>query len=345
MSSFSSKYLRDLTIHPSSSWLISQCAEARGKQDFWQQTRPEILNTLHEYAMIQSTESSNRIEGVEVEAKRLLPLVSGKIKPIDRPEEEVVGYKKALNYIYKNFASIKINAQTIKKLHSLAQQGNISDAGKFKTKDNEIIEILANGERVIRFRATPAKETEKAIDQLCLSYNDVISKPFPDILIISSFVFDFLCIHPFRDGNGRVSRLLTILICLQNGFSVVRYISIERIIEENKEEYYKVLKESSNHWHESKHQLLPWWNYFFRIIREAYKELSFKVENAKLGDNKSEIIRQIILEQVGPFKLSYIQKLIPTVSQQLIKKVLSDLKKDKKLKSFGRGAGSVWEVL
>lgn len=140
---------------------MSQCAEAREKQDLWQQTRPEVLKSLQESAIIQSSESSNRIEGVEVSPKRLIPLINGKVRPADRPEEEVVGYKRALNHIYKNFESIKINSQTIQKLHALAQKGNISDAGKFKTKDNEIIEILPNGERVVRFKATPAKKLKR----------------------------------------------------------------------------------------------------------------------------------------------------------------------------------------
>lgn len=345
MSSFHPKYLKTLSIHPSTSWLIAQCTEARGKQDLWQQTKPEILKSLNESAIIQSTESSNRIEGVEVAPKRLIPLIRGKTKPQDRSEEEVVGYKQALKYIYKNHSSLKIDIKTIQKIHYLAQEGNISDAGKFKTKDNEIIEFLENGERVIRFKATPASQTKKAINQLCLSYNDTINQALPDILVIASFIFDFLCIHPFRDGNGRVSRLLTTLLCLQNGYSVVKYISLERIIEESKDDYYRVLKESSVHWHQRQHQLLPWWNYFFGVIRQAYKELAFKVENTKSGDSKSELIRQIILDQSGPFALADIKKLVPSVSLQLIKKVLSSLKKDQKIKCTGRGAGAYWELL
>lgn len=345
MSSFHPQYLKALSIHPSSTWLISQCTEARGKQDLWQQTKPEILKSLNDSAMIQSTESSNRIEGVEVAPKRLIPLMRGKAKPQDRPEEEVVGYKQALKYIYKNYSSLKIDIKTIQKIHALAQEGNISDAGKFKTKDNEIIEFLESGEKIIRFKATPASQAKKAVEQLCLSYNYTINQTFPDLLMIANFIFDFLCIHPFRDWNGRVSRLLTTLLCLQNGYSVVKYISLERIIEESKYDYYRVLKESSDHWHQRRHQLLPWWNYFFGIVRQAYKELAFKVENTQSRDSKSGLIRQIVLDQPGSFALADIQKLVPSVSLQLIKKVLSSLKKEKKIKCTGRGAGAYWELL
>lgn len=345
MHSFLASYLKNLTLHPSTTWLISQCTEARGKQDLWQQTRPELLKSLRESAIVQSSESSNRIEGVEVAASRLIPLIQGKAKPQDRPEEEVVGYKKALAYIYKNFQSIKITPQTIKKLHALAQQGSVSDAGKFKSRDNEIIEILPNGERSVRFRATKASETEKAIEQLCLGYNDTINRSFPDILVISNFIFDFLCVHPFRDGNGRVSRLLTLLLLQQNGYLVGQYISLERIIEETKDDYYRVLKESSHKWHESKHDLLPWWNYFFSVIKDAYKELNSKVQNHQGGDTKSDLLRQIILQTSGRFKLSDIARLAPGISPQLIKKILAELKADEKIESHGHGAGAYWEVL
>jgi Fic family protein len=345
MHSFIPSYLKKLVMHPSTTWLISQCTEARGKQELWQQTRPEILKSLQESAIIQSSESSNRIEGVQVEQKRLVPLIFGKAKPNDRPEEEIIGYKKALAYIHKNYASIKISSQTIKKLHALAQKGSVSDAGKFKIRDNEIIEILPNGERTIRFKATKAADTEKAIEQLCLGYQDIINKSYPDILVISNFVFDFLCIHPFRDGNGRVSRLLTMLLLMQNGYFIGKYISIERIIEENKDDYYRLLKESSDGWHLEKHDLMPWWNYFFSIIKEAYKELNLRVEQYQGPDNKSGLIRQIILQTANSFQLSDITKLTPNISQQLIKKVLAELKKEGKVQSHGRGAGSYWKVL
>ena len=148
-------------------WLIGQCMEAKGKQDLWHKTRPEAMSALREIAIIQSAESSNRIEGVEVEKDRLLPLLSGKVRPIDRPEEEVLGYKNALSWIHKNYKKIEINSETLLKLHLFCQENSSGDAGKFKEKDNEIIEIFPNGERVVRFVPVSAKKTPYAIEQMC----------------------------------------------------------------------------------------------------------------------------------------------------------------------------------
>jgi Fic family protein len=344
VNSFRPDYLNHFLFHPSTTWFLSQCAEARGKQDLWQKTRPEILKTLQDSAIVQSTESSNRIEGVEVRKDRLLPLVLGNLKPFDRNEEEIVGYRKALSFIHQNYHDLKITSETIKKLHLLAQDGQIGDAGVFKKSDNEIIEILPNGERTIRFKATLASETEHAVSQMCLGYNDLINqKKFPDLFLISTFVFDFLCIHPFRDGNGRVSRLLTLLLLYQNNYLVGRYISLERLVEISKQDYYRVLKQSSDQWHEKKHDLFSWTNYFISILREAYKELEIRVENVQVPDSKTSLVRQIIEEFPGKFRLRDVSALLPEVSDELIKKVLNDFKKEEKYFLEGRGPGAYWK--
>lgn len=168
MTSFAPNYLDSIRFHPTTTWMLSQCAEARGMQEMWKKIRPQILRKLREVAIVQSAESSNRIEGVEVEKDRLVPLVLGRAKPRDRSEEEIVGYRKALNYIHKYHQTISISPETILKLHELAQGGLIGDAGKWKTRDNEIIEFSSSGERSIRFRPVEAKKTAKAIAQLCL---------------------------------------------------------------------------------------------------------------------------------------------------------------------------------
>lgn len=330
-------------------WLIGQCMEAKGKQGLWNHTRPEAMKALREIAIIQSAESSNRIEGVEIESKRLVPLLLGNSKPMDRPEEEVLGYKNALAYVHENWDKIKINKSTILKIHKLCQQGTISDAGKFKAKDNEIIEILSNGERKIRFIPTKASETPKAIEQICLKYQDEIGKSdIPDLYVVANFILDFLCVHPFHDGNGRTSRLLTILLLYKSGYYVGKYISLERIIEEHKENYYDSLYKSSQDWHKGKNKPLHFVMFFSSILRQAYNELSEKVEamksNPRHGD-KTGLIRKIVLDQIAPFSLKDIEAQLPSVSMQLIKKVFSELKLEKKIKLSGRGKGAVWEVL
>ncbi len=331
-------------------WLIGQCMEARGKQDLWQKTRPETMDALRDIAIIQSAESSNRIEGVEVEKARLVPLLSGKVRPIDRPEEEILGYKNALAWIHKHYKKTEVSSELILKLHSLCQENASGDAGKFKTRNNEIIEILPNGERTIRFVPTEASKTPKAIEQLCKRYRDEIEKEnAPDLGIISNFVLDFLCIHPFRDGNGRVSRLLTIYLLYKNSYDVGRYISLERLIEEMKEEYYSALIKSSEDWHEKKHDPFPWMIFFASTLRRAYNELAEKVERStkisSLIKGKTEVVQREILTQIGSFTLRDIEALCPSVSSQLIKKVLSELKKEKKVALEGKGRGAFWKVL
>lgn len=330
-------------------WLIGQCMEAKGKQDLWQKTRPEAMNALREIAIIQSTESSNRIEGIEVEKDRLLPLLSGKIRPIDRPEEEVLGYKNTLSWIHENYKKIEVTPQTLLKLHLFCQENASGDAGKFKEKNNEIIEIFPNGERIIRFAPVSAKKTPKATEQMCLKYRHSINQQNgPDLGIIANTILDFLCIHPFRDGNGRVSRLLTILLLYQNSYEVGKYISLERIVEEQKEDYYLALKKSSKSWHENKHDPFPWMMFFVSHIRRAYNELDEKVERTPLiasQGGKTDIVKKIIFSQVGLFSLRDIEKLCPSVSIQLIKKVLTELKKDKMVKLEGKGRGASWKVV
>src|SRR3990167_2186373 len=346
MHSFNPEIIKNLELPIPVVWLVGQCMELRGKQDLWMKTKPEVMKTLKEIAIIQSVESSNRIEGVTVSKNRLKPLVLNQTKPKDRPEEEIYGYKKALDWIHRDFKKINIDPKAILKLHELAQGGHSSDAGRWKTKNNEIIEILPNGERIIRFVPVVSEKTPKYMEQLCLAYQDVLQKKqLPELLIIASFVFDFLCIHPFRDGNGRVSRLLTLLLLYQHGFDVGRYISIERIIESTKQDYYQVLHNCSQGWHESQHDIKPWWIYFLSTLKEAYRELSNRVEGSDLLAPKGRVIEGLILEQTGEFTLSTIQNLCPNVSQQMIKKVLNGLKIKKKVQLVGKGRGAKCRVL
>ncbi len=314
-------------------------------QELWKKARPDTLRRLTESAIVQSAESSNRIEGVEVSKDRLRPLVLGRAKPRDRSEEEIIGYRKALSWIHRDYASIDINFETIKKLHKLAQDGMISDAGKWKTKDNDIIEILANGERRIRFHCLSAKETPKAIEQLCLGYHDVVQNNIlPDLIAISHFVLDFLCIHPFRDGNGRVSRLLTLLLLYKQSYEVGRFISLERIIETSKVDYYHALAQSSQDWHHAGHSLMSWDNYFLGVIKSGYQELKDRVDLTATGDTFSSLIQETALSFDGLFSVADICKLHPDLNRELVKKVLFFLKAEGKIVLQGKGRGAKWRV-
>jgi len=278
-----------------------------------------------------------------VESKRLIPLVLGTTQPKDRPEEEIVGYRRALLWIHKNHQKIEITPETIKKIHKLAQGGLTGDAGQWKVRDNEIVEFSQNGDRSIRFKCTPAKETPGAIKKLCLNYKGLQEKrTLPELLTVGIFVLDFLCIYPFRDGNGRVSRLLTLLCLYQCEYDVGRYVSLERIIEITKDDYYQALGSSSKHWHSSTHDLLPWWSYFLGHLKSGYQELKDRVESQQ-GDSKTAMIRGMVSEMVESFSVSDIVKLQPGLDREIVKKTLAQLKKEKIITLLGSGRGARWK--
>ena len=328
----------------STGWLLGDCMEAKGKQDLWIRQKPEILAVLREQAIIQSAESSNRIEGVTIPADRLRLVVLGKSRPRDRSEEEVAGYRKALDWIFSRKRPVSIEPAVILHLHAIAQGGTSGDADRWKTRDNEIVEILPGGERRVRFKATPAKETPAAVETLCANYREAVEAGrIPPLLVVATFVFDFLCIHPFRDGNGRVSRLLTTLLLGQHGFAVSRYISMERLVEESKDDYYRVLAECSRGWHKGTNKIAPWWNYLLGVLRRAYLEFARQVESVASRPAKGDLVRQTVLAQVGPFTLADLTRQMPAVSSQLIMKVLAEMKKTNRVRLVGRGRGAYWE--
>ena len=344
MKSFLPERLKGVTVPAGTAWLMGACMEARGKQELWRQRKPEVLDALREQAIIQSAESSNRIEGVTVESGRLKPILLEGARPRDRSEEELVGYRKALDWVHTAFADIPVEPRTILRLHELAQGGfSAGDAGQWKERNNQIIEILPNGERKVRFVPVGAKDVPGAIEQLCLSYRDVLQQDsLPPLLAAGAFVFDFLCIHPFRDGNGRVSRLLTLLLLYQLGYEVGRYLSLERIIEQEEETYYEVLAASSAGWHEAEHDLLPWWNSFLSVLRQAYRDLEQRLDIVDSGVGKSELVRQAVLKRVGAFTLREVSEECPSASGGLVRKVLSEMKKEGLVILTGRGRGARW---
>lgn len=336
--------LAEIAVPLGTSWLLASCMEARGKQDLWIRQKPEVLKALREQAIIQSVESSNRIEGVTISPDRLRPVVIGRARPRDRSEEELAGYRRALDWIFSRKTTVSITPNVVRKLHAFAQ-GSSGDAGEWKQRDNEIVEILPSGERKVRFTPTSAKDTPKAMEMLCRNYMRACEEEaIPPLLAVATFVFDLLCIHPFRDGNGRVARLATALLLQSHGFQVSQYISLERMVEESREEYYRVLGECSRGWHQGRNDILPWWNYVLGVIRSAYKELERQVESVPARPAKSGLIRQTVLAQVDQFTLADLSMQLPAASPQLIKKVLAELKKEGKVELIGKGRGARWLV-
>lgn len=328
----------------SSVWLTNSIAEYKGRQELYTRQSPQLLKSLIEMALIESAESSNRIEGVTVEKARLKPLLIGYSRPRDRSEEEVAGYRKALDLIHIKHKSLRITAQTIKELHRLCR-GGAWDAGKWKEKDNDIIRKYPDGRVEVIFKPVSAKETPEMIKQLCLSYENSISQlKYPDLYAVACLVLDFLCIHPFRDGNGRVSRLLTLLALYQHGYQAGKYISIERITEQSKQTYYESLNKSSQRWHQAKHDVFPWFNYFLGTILGAYKEFEERAGNVRPARGaKTEIVIKAIESQHGEFSISDIERGCSNVSRVMIKKVFLQMQKDKKIKCLGKGQSAKWQ--
>jgi len=325
-------------------WLMNAIAEYKGKQDLYSRQSPQILKSLVELALIESAESSNRIEGVIVEHDRLKPLILGRSKPRDRSEEEVAGYRKALDLIHAKHQSLRIDPKTILELHRLCR-GEFWDAGKWKEKDNEIIRKHPNGRVEVVFKPASAADTPEMVQQLCLSYEHAITQQkCPDLYAVACLVLDFLSIHPFRDGNGRVSRLLTLLALYQHGYNAGRYISLERIVEQSKKTYYESLNKSSQGWHSSKHDEFPWLRYFLRTVLEAYQELEARAVKIKTSRGaKTEMVEQAIERQRGDFTLNDIENTCSSVSREMIKIVFRKLQKSKKIRCLGKGKNASWQ--
>jgi Fic family protein len=330
------------SIPLSTVWYLSDLAEARGKQDLFTKQSPQKLKALREHALIESALSSNRIEGVTIERTRVKPVLQDRGQLRDRDEEEVRAYRDALNLIHEQHSKLSISEKTIKHLHFISR-ARIGDAGKYKVRDSDIIEKYPDGRTRIRFKTVSAKQTPAFMRKLVSTWNDTLAQQrVHPVLAMAALDLDFLCIHPFRDGNGRVSRLLLLLTCYQLGFEVGRYISVERLIEENKERYYETLEESSRGWHEGKHDPWPFVNYLLFILKLAYREFEERVgQMSSPRGSKTEAIINTIDHQVGSFRVADIQRECPGISLDLIRKVLKDLRP--RVECLGRGKDAKWE--
>lgn len=329
-------------VPASAAWYIGDLGEARGKQELFTKQSQQKLKVLRQHALIESAVSSNRIEGVTVDQDRVKAVVLGRSALRDRDEEEVRGYRNALKWIHERKPAVTEKA--IKELHNLAR-GKIGDAGKYKAKDSDIIERYADGTYSVRFKTVFAKDTPKCMKELnALWQHHLKTKEIHPLVVLAGFNLDFLCVHPFRDGNGRVSRLLLLLQLYHLGYEVGHYISLERLIEENKERYYETLKLSSQGWHEGNHDPWHYINYVLFIIKEAYKELEERAGQIKEPKGaKTELIEAAIRSLKSGFTVSDLEKSCPSVSRDMIRRVLHDLKKKKKVECLGRGPGATWK--
>jgi Fic family protein len=337
------KGLGEFTLPLSTVWLMNDIAEAKGRQELYTKQAPQILKALRELAIVESVESSNRIEGVTVAPDRLRPLVLGNARPRDRSEEEIQGYRYALDAIHRAAGEFPVSPEILCDMHRTIQEG-AGDAGQWKKVDNDIIELRPRQAPRIRFRTLAAKKVPKAMEETCLLYRHALDQQHvPALLAVAALVLDFLCIHPFRDGNGRVSRLLTVLALYHHGYEVGRYVSLERLIEESKEDYYAVLEASSAGWHEGRHDLLPWLNYFLAIVRRAYVQFEERAGQIKSPRGaKTTLIESAIDGLMGEFSLSDVERICPAVSRDMVRRVLQQMQRDGTIECLGKGRSAKW---
>ena len=332
------------TIPAATSWYLADLGEARGRQDLFTKQSPQKLKGLRENAIIESAVSSNRIEGVSVDQARVRTILFGKLPLCDRNEEEVRGYRDALKLIHEQGNKLAISARTILNLHRMCR-GEIWDAGKYKEKDGDIIERYPNGRERVRFKTVTAVKTPAFMKELVEKWEQcLLEKWVHPAIALAAFNLDFLCIHPFRDGNGRVSRLMLLLQSYHLGYEVGRYISLERLIEQNKERYYETLEQSSRGWHKGKHDPWLYINFVLYTLKTAYKEFEERVgQIASPRGAKTELIINMIGRQRDPFRISDIQKECPGVSLDLIRSVLKKLRLSRRVKCLGRGQNAEWQ--
>lgn len=345
MRSFEHGYLLETPISHPFVAAMRAMGEFRGRQGLYTEQFPEILETLRRVAIIQSTESSNRIEGITVLPGRVADLVAKKSKPRNRSEQEVAGYRDVLATIHANHSRLRLSLDLILGWHRTMYHYTGEKGGRWKAKDNAITEIRPDGRQVVRFRPASAIATPKFMDRLVRMLNESLAEAKTDpLLLIASFILDFECIHPFTDGNGRIGRLLTLLLLYQIGYEVGRYISLERIVEESKETYYEALLQSSRGWHEGGHDLRPWWEYFLGVLTAAYKEFESRVGTLTSARGaKREMVQNAVQRLPQRFTIAELRKACPGVSYPTLQRALADLRREKAIRCLGRGPDAQWE--
>lgn len=320
--------------------MLSQIHEFKGEQNLFIEAKSDTLTQLLEIAKIQSTEASNKIEGIFTSVERLKKIVSNKTTPKTRNEQEIAGYRDVLSTIHESYEFIPVHPSIILQLHrDLYKFSGKSIGGSYKSSDNVIAQEDSDGNRFVRFQPVPAWETPQAMDDICKALDDVLSQSDADpLLIIPMFVIDFLCIHPFNDGNGRMGRLLTLLLLYRAGYIVGKYISIEKVIEESKETYYEALQSSSIGWHEETNDYSHFVRYMLGVILSAYREFSSRVKVLTTSNlSKPERIREIIKDTLGKITKSEIMAKCPDISQVTVQRTLNSLLNSGEIIKIGGG--------
>lgn len=309
---------------------VAAIHEHKGKQELYIRQKPVELERLVEVAKIQSTESSNKIEGIGTSNARMRQLVEEKTAPRDRDEQEIAGYRDVLKTIHDSYEFMSLSPNVILQLHQhLLSYTDRSYGGRFKNTQNSISETLRDGAIVTRFTPLEPYETPDAMDTICTEFRQAVDRQFVDpLILIPIFICDFLCIHPFNDGNGRMSRLLTTLLLYKSGYMVGKYISLEKKIEKTKESYYDVLGQISSGWREERNDYTPFIKYFLGIVLNCYKDFENRLGSVDRKSSSLEIVRKAVSERVGVFSKTEILESCPSIKSSSVEAALKKLKEE-----------------
>lgn len=317
---------------------------AKGRQDLFKRQAPAVLRTLTEVARIQSTEASNAIEGITAPRKRIEALVEEHVKPANRSEEEIAGYRKVLDTIHSSALDIPFRPSVVEQFHRDLYSFTSLRAGRFKAVPNQVTETRPDGSARVLFDPVSPADTPRAMEELHRRLDTVWSAgPHHRLLLAGSYVFDFLVIHPFQDGNGRMARLLTLLLLYKAGYEVGRYVSLEKLADDSRHSYYDSLYASTQGWHDGEHDIWPWLSYFVGILTAAYRELKRRIGALGTRGAKRELILQFVRSTVkDAIKFDDVRQAAPGISDDYIRKVLRELRDEGVLRAEGTGRGAHW---
>lgn len=324
--------------------LIAKIHEHRGKQELFLRQKPAVLDKLVEIAKIQSVEDSNKIEGIVTTSTRIKELMNQKTSPKNRDEEEILGYRDVLHTIHESYEYIPINSNHILQLHrDLFKYSEKGIGGRYKNTQNAIVQKDEDGKTIELFKPLSPSETPQAMEQICDELNRALDQNEVDaLLLIAIFIHDFLCIHPFNDGNGRMSRLLTTLLLYRQGYVIGKYISLESKIEKNKDGYYASLEKSGISWHENKEDVTPFIKYLLRTILAAYIDFEERVDYVDEKISTIELVRNAVNNKLGKFTKSDIMELVPSVGRATIENMLKQLMEEGYIERYGKGRATYY---
>lgn len=324
--------------------LVAQIHECKGRQELYLKQQPAVLEKLIEVAKIQSTEASNKIEGIVTTGTRIKQLYQEKTTPRNRNEEEIMGYRDVLNTIHENYEYIPLRSHYILQLHrDLYQYSARSIGGRYKNTQNYVAETHPDGTQAVRFMPLGPYETASAVEAICESFNRAIDPCIVDSLVlIPVFILDFLCIHPFNDGNGRMARLLSTLLLYRCGYVVGRYISMESKIEKTKEQYYNALEQSGIGWHDAGNDPTPFVKYTLGIILSAYRDFENRVDIFGEKLPAVELVRRAVSNKIGKFTKSEIMDLVPSISKASVENSLNKLIQENMIERHGNGKATFY---